>query len=117
MARLARRPLLLAALLAAAFGQPRLRSSAASRLARLARPATSARLIGEAVLRRQPSWQSSAPIIEELASRHPQLARQPLAEHATRAVRDDFAQGRTVLVEGWLLSRCEAQLCALARLA
>jgi hypothetical protein len=33
------------------------------------------------------------------------------------AQRSDFAEGRTVMVDGWILSRTEARLCALAALA
>ena len=33
-----------------------------------------------------------------------------------RRIRRDFQQGRTVEIEGWLLSLTEARLCALARL-
>ena len=33
-----------------------------------------------------------------------------------RAVRDDFEQGRSVQLEGWILSRTEAEICALTLL-
>ena len=33
------------------------------------------------------------------------------------AQRSDFTEGRTVMVDGWILSRTEASLCALAALA
>jgi hypothetical protein len=33
-----------------------------------------------------------------------------------RAVREDFERGRTVQVEGWILSRTEAEICALTLL-
>jgi hypothetical protein len=33
-----------------------------------------------------------------------------------RAVRRDFEEGRSVQVEGWILSRTEAELCALTLL-
>jgi hypothetical protein len=45
--------------------------------------------------------------------RLPWAERPPLAER----VRDDFAAGRTVLVNGWLLSVTEARQCALYSLA
>ena len=32
------------------------------------------------------------------------------------AVRQDFREGRSVQVEGWILSRTEAELCALTLL-
>ena len=33
-----------------------------------------------------------------------------------RAVRDDFERGRSLQLEGWILSRTEAEICALALL-
>ena len=33
-----------------------------------------------------------------------------------RAVRDDFERGRSVQLEGWILSRTEAEICALTLL-
>jgi hypothetical protein len=33
-------------------------------------------------------------------------------EWLTRQRREDFTQGRTVTVDGWVLARCEADLCA-----
>ncbi|MCB2056194.1 MAG: hypothetical protein KDE35_18390 [Geminicoccaceae bacterium] len=37
------------------------------------------------------------------------------ARHAlTRAVRRDFASGRTITVDGWLLARAEAEICVIA---
>ncbi len=33
-----------------------------------------------------------------------------------RAVREDFERGRTVQLEGWILSRTEAEICALTLL-
>jgi hypothetical protein len=42
------------------------------------------------------------------------LAREQLTVRVRRAVRDDFAGGRVVLVDGWYLSETEARLCALA---
>lgn len=37
------------------------------------------------------------------------------AQIGTR-IREDFANGRTLLVQGWCLSRTEARVCALAAL-
>lgn len=34
-----------------------------------------------------------------------------------RAVREDFERGRTVQLDGWILSRTEAEICALTLLA
>jgi hypothetical protein len=41
------------------------------------------------------------------------LARDELGTRVRRAVRDDFTDGRVVLVDGWYLSETEARLCAL----
>jgi len=35
-----------------------------------------------------------------------------LAEALTRQRQDDFARSETVILEGWVLARCEADLCA-----
>ena len=35
-----------------------------------------------------------------------------IPEHLTRQQRDDFTHGRTVVIDGWVLARCEADLCA-----
>ena len=43
-------------------------------------------------------------------------ARLPRAEIAIR-VRDDFAAGRVVMVDRWMLSETEARLCAMVHLA
>lgn len=45
--------------------------------------------------------------------RLPWLRRAPIEQQ----VRDDFAAGRTVLVDGWVLSATEARQCALFSLA
>jgi hypothetical protein len=39
-----------------------------------------------------------------------------LAESLRAKQRDDFEQGRTVLIQGWMLSQTEARLCALVSL-
>jgi len=42
---------------------------------------------------------------------------QPGATRAlVRAVRDDFERGRTVQLDGWIVSRTEAEICALTLL-
>lgn len=47
------------------------------------------------------------------AARTRQTAQTALA----RAVRSDFREGRTIELHGWVLSRTEAELCALALLS
>lgn len=81
---------------------------------------TSARLLGERYLLEAPQETDAALIATRIAGsarRARALAtmdtsslRRLLAEQQRR----DFAAGRTVNVNGWVLSRTEAQLCALA---
>jgi hypothetical protein len=66
-----------------------------------------ARAIGAAYLRAYPN--------DALRGVHA-TARLPRAEIAAR-VCDDFAAGRVVMVNGWMLSETEARLCAWANLA
>jgi hypothetical protein len=40
-----------------------------------------------------------------------------VAEQMAMAASEDFRRGRTVTVDGWLLSRTEARICAIAYLA
>jgi hypothetical protein len=59
-------------------------------------------------------------VAEELAFPAGDIDRLSDAELRTavdRLVRNDFAQGRIVRVDGWILSLTEARLCALAALA
>jgi hypothetical protein len=80
-----------------------------------------ARVIGEAYLRqlgREPNRESilaaargALRFIER--ERDERSAIQALA----RAVREDFERGRAVQLEGWILSRTEAEICALTLLA
>jgi len=65
---------------------------------------TAAHAIGAAYLRAYPN--------DTLAS-VPATARLPRTLVATR-VSEDFASGRVVMLEGWMLSVTEARLCALA---
>ena len=46
-------------------------------------------------------------------TQHPAAAE--LASRLEARVRDDFAHGLTVQLDGWILSRTEARLCALCR--
>lgn len=39
-----------------------------------------------------------------------------LPEHLETRIRDDFRDGRTVVLEGWVLARTEARQCALCSL-
>ncbi len=78
------------------------------------------RVIAEAYLRQlgletgEASIRSAARATLELIDR---ARDQPRAIRALeRAVREDFEKGRTIQVEGWILSRTEADLCALSLL-
>jgi hypothetical protein len=41
--------------------------------------------------------------------------RASLLQRLDAQVRDDFASGTTIALDGWVLSRTEARLCALCR--
>lgn len=70
--------------------------------------AGSARTIGAAYLRAYPD--------AALTARSWPVASLARADVAAR-VSNDFANGRVVMVEGWMLSQTEARLCALAQLS
>jgi len=84
----------------------------------------SARAIGRAVLQARPDWHDPAHLAAGLLADRPQLAgifspradRPAMAREVRQAIGEDFAAGSTVLVDGWLLARSEAKLCALAAL-
>ena len=97
-------------------------SALAARLAALPRHGASAAAIGRAYLRLAPEEAvkpllaalvaaDAAPPARLLAARDGELRRILAA-----AQREDFRAGRTVSVRGWLLSRTEVRLCALAAL-
>ncbi len=97
---------------------------AAGLLAGVFRDPAAARTVGRAVLAAKAAPARPDLLIEGLLDRHPDLGpllgagdRDDLASGVGRAVRSDFAAGRTRLVDGWLLSASEADLYALAHLA
>jgi murein L,D-transpeptidase YcbB/YkuD len=72
-----------------------------------------AQAIGTAVLRAG----SAEPSVQALLQALQRQQDGPIDAGSIRAqIRDDFAQGRIVDVEGWMLSATEARLCALAAL-
>jgi len=80
--------------------------------------------LGRAVWRTLPAETTEESLIAALLDRNPEVADliaggapDQLAAALRRAVEADFAHGRTHRVDGWVLSRTEAELCALARLA
>ena len=77
------------------------------------------RAVGEAYLRqlgRDTTRESIVVVtrgaLDAIGSRHEPDAIRALV----RAVREDFERGRTVQLEGWILSRTEAEICALTLL-
>ncbi len=128
MSPVARRQLLalLALAPAASFGVGQPADAAA--WTRLFHDLESARLIGRAVLESHPDLGSAEAIRERLRQRHAVLRellddtpdRPPapvLAPALAEAIAADFAAHRTLTVTGWVLSRSEAELCALVHLA
>jgi hypothetical protein len=87
------------------------------------RPASAAR-IGRAYLRDHPDQASLTRLVEALAAGWPggaaqleRLSTAQLRRRLDRTIRADFAAGRTVRVEGWVLAESEARLFGLTTLA
>ena len=82
--------------------------------------ADAVRAVGEAYLRqlgRDTSRESVAAAARGALDAIDRARDQPGAIRAlVRAVRDDFERGRSVQLEGWILSRTEAEICALTLL-
>jgi hypothetical protein len=81
--------------------------------------AEAVRVVGEAYLRqlgrdttRDSVVAAARGALDAIGSRNRVGATRALVE----AVREDFERGRTVQVEGWILSRTEAEICALTLL-
>ncbi len=109
--------------LAWSIGAPVLTHSAASPeqvradLATLLQYQASAKIIGQHYLQRYPQEADVEQLLSLIAAdvvagaqRDPQELRMRLAQK----VRQDFADERVVNLQGWLLARTEARLCALA---
>jgi hypothetical protein len=96
----------------------------ARRLAAIfSRPASAAR-VGRAYLRDHPHEAALERLVQGLASGWPggaaqieRLSAGQLRRGLHRKIRADFAAGRTVRVEGWVLAESEARLFGLATLA
>ncbi len=86
----------------------------AARLAALAGPPESARAVGAEYLRSTPEERDPALLAQRLASGLAPGA--PLRPQLARRIRADFEQERVVSLRGWVVSRTEARLCALAAL-
>jgi|SRR5687767_13886298 len=76
-----------------------------------------ARAVGEAYLRQLNVEPTRASILQHAADTLEILAKAPSQKAAlsalVTAVRRDFAEGRVLVLEGWVLSRTEVELCAL----
>lgn len=102
-------------------GQPRLATTdtRASRLLTVFRRRKSAMIVGRKYLERHPR-ETDPDLLVKLIAGDP-LRPLPTDEDDRRALarwlqlrfREDFIQGLTVRVEGWLLSQTEARLCAM----
>jgi hypothetical protein len=77
------------------------------------------RVIGARYRERVPAERDARALRAAIAGRHPLLARVLGTPRVVPAelVRRDFAEGRTVEIEGWLLAVTEARQCALYSLS
>lgn len=87
--------------------------SPARRLTGLLADMASARQIGRAYLQGTPGDADRDCLTAQLVAR---LEGDVSRETLVACCRADFADGRTVMVNGWMLSQTEARLCALAAL-
>lgn len=82
--------------------------------------ADAVRAIGEAYLRqlgRDPNRESILAAARGTLESIDRARDEPSAiQRLVRAVREDFERGRAVQLEGWILSRTEAEICALTLL-
>lgn len=95
----------------------------APRLTAMFTQPASAAVVGQAYLRATPEETHERRLVSlvcrQLAGGRTGVAlgdRASLREQVREAQRQDFANGRVVQVEGWVLARTEARLCALAAL-
>ena len=103
---------------------PRAASLGASRLTSVFQRKRSARAVGEAYLRRAPEEADPVLLVNAICDRDRGLRQVlhhgdngRLRAAINNRLRRDFAHGRTVMLDGWLLSRTEARLCALTAIA
>jgi len=124
-----RRPILMAALGLAALAGWRVASTVepgvVAALRRAVGPDASARAVGRAYLAAHPAEADLGLLARRLAA-EPATARAlavasadpaALGQALAQAIRTDFLARRMVKLDGWLLARTEARLCALACLA
>ena len=95
----------------------------AERLVGLLRHRSSARNVGEAYLESTPSEAAVDRLVEAILAGLEDDAgalrrtRAELHDQIARRVEQDFAEEATVCLRGWILSRTEARMCALAALS
>ena len=98
------------------------RSSPVERLTGLLRHRSSARVIGAAYLRHEPSEAQVTSLVDLIAGGFPggvgalRSADDALRGLLARRVEQDFAEERIVCLDGWIVSRTEGRLCGLAAL-
>ena len=110
----ARRTLLAVALaLAVPFRRSAAEGALPARLAGLFRHPDSARAVGAAYLRQNPDEADAERLAALLGPDLGESEGPALASRLAARQRADFTTGRTVVVEGWVLSLTEARICAL----
>jgi len=99
------------------------RGSDAARLTGLLEHQRSARAVGREYLRVAPAEASAGAlaslVVSQFPAEHRALGRvmdRQLRELLLLAVRQDFLQGRTVELHGWIVALTEARVCAIAAL-
>ena len=101
-------------------GWPSPERAATGALLRSVRARASARVVGAIYLATHPDEADPALLRRAIVADLAPAAQRDQAEldrALARRVRADFLERRTVKVDGWVLSRTEARLCALCRLA
>lgn len=78
-----------------------------------------AQVIGRRYLTLYPEKASRSVLLAELKMTYPLVAGQQTRLKKTLSQRrqQQFLEGDTVIVDGWVLARCEAQICALLALS
>lgn len=104
-----------AAAAAALLPKPAAAALQATLARRIARVGAEASEVGARYLRAEPTEADLAALEARLAERL-HAARGGLPMRLAEAARADFRRGDVVLVDGWVLSRTEARVCAVAHL-
>jgi hypothetical protein len=96
--------------------------TAAARLAATLSDQASARRLGAVYLRITPREANLRTLVSKVGGHLPvravhKASRDELRRHISQAIYSDFTVGRTVKLDGWVMSRTEARVCAIAALA